>query len=730
MSKGAEVLASLAYTRDHNGQVSKTVAKGLPGAETTEYSYDENERLTKAGTSTYEYDTANNPTKTPGNTNTFDAASELTEGTGVTYAYNQLGERTTATPSASTAPLYNLSFGGSGSGAGQLEKPVGVAVDGSHNVWVADTGHSRVQEFNAKGEFVREFGGSGSGNGAFNKPEGIAVGSSGNVYVADTGNERVQEFNSKGEFVRVIGSLGEGNGQFVEVRGVAVDGEGHLWTVESGGFGKTRVQEFTAEGVYITQFGTKGAGNVQFKEPKGIATDSKGYVWVADTGNNRVQEIKPSGEFVRVFGSEGTTNGLFKRPIGLVFDTEGDLWVADAGNNRLQRFTNEGSYLSQLGTVGNENGQFSEPKGVATDTTGNIWVADTGNNRVQEWSIAPATTYAYDEVGNLTSVTRPAMGETPKIEDSYAYNGDGLRTSQTVSGSTRYLALDASNRSILNDGINNYIYGTGGMPVEQIDSEGKVLFLHHDQQASTRMLTDTTGKIQGTTSYDAYGNVAGSTGTATTPLGYDGQYTNSDTGLIYLRARVYDPATAQFLSSDPLKAITGEPYAYAGDNPVNFSDPTGLLFGVSLPSWEEVGEGIAGWGDTLTLGATQWVREELGINNVNTCSGAYEAGGYAGLATAVLIPGEGEAELGAEGVSLSAKIARQMETRGWTEESIQEAINSGEQIRAVNKATGNPATRYINPTTGKSVVVDDVTKEVIHVGRAGMRYGPGSGDLP
>lgn len=130
-----------------------------------------------------------------------------------------------------------------------------------------------------------------------------------------------------------------------------------------------------------------------------------------------------------------------------------------------------------------------------------------------------------------------------------------------------------------------------------------------------------------------------------------------------------------------------------------------------MPPWEELGEGVAGWGDTITFGATNWVREELGINNVNACSGAYQAGGYAGLATAALIPGEGEAELGAEGISISAKIARQMETRGWTEGSIQEAINSGEQIRAINKATGNPATRYINPTTGKSVVVDDVTKK-------------------
>lgn len=96
----------------------------------------------------------------------------------------------------------------------------------------------------------------------------------------------------------------------------------------------------------------------------------------------------------------------------------------------------------------------------------------------------------------------------------------------------------------------------------------------------------------------------------------------------------------------------------------------------------------------------------------------------------MLIPGEGEAELGAEGISIGAKIAGQMEARGWTEESIQGAIKSGDQVQAVNKATGNPATRYINPTTGQSVVVDDVTKEVIHVGGPGFKYGPGSGDLP
>jgi hypothetical protein len=61
-----------------------------------------------------------------------------------------------------------------------------------------------------------------------------------------------------------------------------------------------------------------------------------------------------------------------------------------------------------------------------------------------------------------------------------------------------------------------------------------VLYLHHDQQGSTRLLTSTAGKTEATMTYDAYGNTLGTSGSATTQLGYDGQYTSSDSGLIYL----------------------------------------------------------------------------------------------------------------------------------------------------------------------------------------------------
>jgi RHS repeat-associated protein len=166
----------------------------------------------------------------------------------------------------------------------------------------------------------------------------------------------------------------------------------------------------------------------------------------------------------------------------------------------------------------------------------------------------------------------------PKIEDSYTYNGEGLRTSQTISGTTSYYAWDMTEELplVLSDGTNSYIYGPGSLPTEQINnSTGTTLYLHHDQQGSTRLLTGSTGKTEGAYTYMPYGGVQEHTGTSTTPLGYDAQYTSADTGLIYMRARNYDPTTAQFMSVDPLVWLTRTPYTYTNDNPLNFMDPTG-----------------------------------------------------------------------------------------------------------------------------------------------------------
>jgi hypothetical protein len=69
------------------------------------------------------------------------------------------------------------------------------------------------------------------------------------------------------------------------------------------------------------------------------------------------------------------------------------------------------------------------------------------------------------------------------------------------------------------------------------------------------------------------------------------------------------------------------------------------------------------------------------------------------------------------------KWTRQMEKRGWTIEQINEAILNGQQFQAVNNINpSNPATRFVHPVTGRSVVIDDVTHEVLHVGGDGFVY--------
>ncbi len=166
-----------------------------------------------------------------------------------------------------------------------------------------------------------------------------------------------------------------------------------------------------------------------------------------------------------------------------------------------------------------------------------------------------------------------------------------MRASQTISGTTSYLAWDTTESVplLLADGANNYIQGPEGEPVEQVSAGGTVTYLHHDQAGSTRLITSSTGTVTGKCTYSAYGTPS-CEGTGTTPLGYDGQYTSTDTGLIYLRARIYDPTAAQFLSVDSIASVTRSPYDYARDNPVTQQDPSGL------PSWSDVAQvlGVAG----------------------------------------------------------------------------------------------------------------------------------------
>lgn len=211
-------------------------------------------------------------------------------------------------------------------------------------------------------------------------------------------------------------------------------------------------------------------------------------------------------------------------------------------------------------------------------------------------SSGPATTYAYDQAGNLTSVQRPAEKEVTEINNTFKYDGTGLRTTETNGASTYPMVWDGTAEVplLLRKGNDYYIYGPEGLPIAQIISSSTHYF-HHDHQGSTRILTSSTGAVIGTYEYSPYGDLKSFVGPQSTQIGYAGQYRSHSSRLIYLRARTYDPVTAQFLSGDPMSAQSGEPYSYAADSPVNFGDPTGLtVYGGCVSMSLKTGVGGAG----------------------------------------------------------------------------------------------------------------------------------------
>jgi RHS repeat-associated protein len=289
----------------------------------------------------------------------------------------------------------------------------------------------------------------------------------------------------------------------------------------------------------------------------------------------------------------------------------------------------------------------------------------------------PATNYKYDQAGRLTSVERSKEGEIPAISEGYTYDGGGLRASQTVSGSTSYLTWNtsASLPLLLSASGYSYIYGPDGLPIEQISSEELPTYYHHDQIGSTRVLTSSSGAVTGTFTYAAYGGLTGSTGSQTTPLGYAGQYTDSQSGLQYLRGRYYDPATAQFMTRDPLTILTREPFVYGKANPLTYVDPSGMgacvfgfidcdetddpcdsiLTGPLLPAClipesatPAVTDFLGGAGDELlsppgsglgpipSIEPGPWLRGLLGIGNVDLCSTVYGAGRGTAMAASLV----------------------------------------------------------------------------------------------
>ena len=224
----------------------------------------------------------------------------------------------------------------------------------------------------------------------------------------------------------------------------------------------------------------------------------------------------------------------------------------------------------QLCWSGTGTGTCSSPPAGATTYA----YSPEGNRTSTTPSVGGATTYTYDQANNLTGLTAPSGTST-----SYAYDGSGLLQSETTGTSTTSLLWSAVGQLplLVSDATSDYLYGPGSTPIEQVNlSTGAPSYLLSDQLGSVRAIADPSGSLTAAFSYDAWGNLTGTSGTATTPFRWAGAYYDQASGLYYLRARWYDPVTGAFMSLDPKVASTLEPYSYSANDPLNATDPSGL----------------------------------------------------------------------------------------------------------------------------------------------------------
>ncbi len=168
----------------------------------------------------------------------------------------------------------------------------------------------------------------------------------------------------------------------------------------------------------------------------------------------------------------------------------------------------------------------------------------------------------------FNALDMPVSANINGAETAYTYDGNNLRTSKTVNGTTTEFLYDGTDIIGEKTGAELKTYVRGDKLLS--DSDGK--YYHYDTHGSVSALTNAQNEVLAQNAYDAYG--AGSV-SPLSPFGYCGEYTDSETGFVYLRNRYYDTQTGRFISEDPIKDGDNW-YAYCDSNPVNKIDPSGL----------------------------------------------------------------------------------------------------------------------------------------------------------
>ncbi|MFE7296262.1 RICIN domain-containing protein [Streptomyces sp. NPDC057579] len=254
----------------------------------------------------------------------------------------------------------------------QLNGPREVAVDSAGAVYITDAGNHRIRKITADGT-ISTVAGTGiagfSGDGGLataarlNLPLGVAVDSTGVLYIAEYNNHRVRKITADGTISTVAGngtagSKGDGgpaaSAQLNRPFAVAVDGAGDFYIADAHNH---RVRKVVADGTISTVAGTGTAGfsgddgpaaSAQLNLPLGVVVDSAGTLYIADHANHRVRKVTADGTISTVAGT-GTAgfsgddgpaaSAQLNKPLGLAVDCVDTLYVADYDNHRIRKIT-------------------------------------------------------------------------------------------------------------------------------------------------------------------------------------------------------------------------------------------------------------------------------------------------------------------------------------------------------------------------------------------------------
>lgn len=304
------------------------------------------------------------------------------------------------------------------------------------------------------------------------------------------------------------------------------------------------------------------------------------------------QTFGPSGHKLSVTESSGrNTSYLYDALYRLGSENiTGDPAVVNNGqlNYSLDPVGNRLSLVSTLAALASQSNTYNPDDQISGDTF------DANGNTLSSSQLS----FRYDFADRLTSAT------SGTVSVQMLYDGDGNRVARSEGGTTiRYLIDDLNptgypqiTEEVLNGSVfRQYTYGLSRISQQQFIPGGgsQTRFLGYDAGGSVRQLTDITGVVTDTYSYDAFGNVVAQTGTTVNQFLYRGEQFDSSLGLYYLRARYYNPKTGRFLTQDKLEgggmgtcycasegSQTATPasfhlYLYTGADPVNYRDPSG-----------------------------------------------------------------------------------------------------------------------------------------------------------